>query len=280
MTNLEPIVVAASAPHTHTVIFLHGRGDTAENFHIVVRSSTDSQQKSLHANFPSIRWVFPVAEVSSLAAAPDEKWSQWFDIWDTRDFSIREELQAEGLKTSVCRIRALLHQEANLLHGNYDRIVLMGISQGAATAIHTLLNLNIRSQVMPNKPVAVKLGALVGFSCRMPFPGRSLAETRRVLGLEDSQQTEEVIRNTPVLLEHCVNDPVVFINDGRTLRDTLERFGAQVVWREYPTGGHWFNSPTGMDDAIAFLRHVLEPGLRLPITMTGSESYDIVMDIS
>ena len=34
-------------------------------------------------------------------------------------------------------------------------------------------------------------------------------------------------------------------------------FGANVTWKEYPDGGHWFNSPRGMDDVVAFLEEVL-----------------------
>uniref|UniRef100_A0A1Y1L1Q1 palmitoyl-protein hydrolase n=1 Tax=Photinus pyralis TaxID=7054 RepID=A0A1Y1L1Q1_PHOPY len=101
------------------------------------------------------------------------------------------------------------------------------------------------------------LAAFIGFSCRMPFPGRTLKETRAVLGLEDAPEDDEVIRKTPVLLEHCVDDPLVLVENGRVLRDTLRGFGAEVHWREYPDGGHWFNSPAGMDDAAEYLTHIL-----------------------
>lgn len=53
----------------------------------------------------------------------------------------------------------------------------------------------------------------------MPFPERSLTETRAVLGLEDVTQNDSVVRNTPVLLEHYVDDPLVLIGNGRILRD-------------------------------------------------------------
>jgi len=108
-----------------------------------------------------------------------EKMSQWFDIWDVRDFSNREGLQAEGLKDSVTRIRKIIHDEAKALgEEGYERIVLAGISQGGAVSVHTLLNLEL--------PPGRHLGALLGFSCRMLFSGRGLGETRGVLGLEDT----------------------------------------------------------------------------------------------
>ena len=182
-----------------------------------------------------------------------EKVPQWFDIRNVSDFSDHEELQAVGLRESVASIRRILANEATTLRGQWDRIILAGISQGAATSVHTLLNLDI-----PNEnggPVMRKLGAFLGFSCRLPFPGRSLSETQNVLALEGVPKNDEVLRNTPILLEHCVDDPLVLVANGKELRDTLRSFGARVTWKEYPNGGHWFNSPAGIDDAVDFLNH-------------------------
>jgi predicted esterase len=186
----------------------------------------------------------------------DQEVSQWFDIWDVTNFSDHEELQATGLRESVTSIRRELENEVAVLGGRWDRIVLGGISQGAATGVHTLLNLSLSPAVEGQQPR--RLGAFLGFSCRMPFPGKSLAETRSVLGLEGASEDDEVLRNTPMLLEHCVDDPLILIANGRGLRDTLRSFGSQVTWKEYPNGGHWFNSPAGMDDAVNFLKnHIL-----------------------
>lgn len=113
---------------------------------------------------------------------------------------------------------------------------------GGATGTHTLLNLDRR------------LGAFMGFSSRCPFGDRSLGEIRGLLGLDSVPGDDDVIRDTPVLLEHCVDDPLVKIDRGRALRDTLVGFGARVEWREYGSGGHWFKDPEGMDDVVAFLR--------------------------
>lgn len=241
---------------SHTVIFLHGRGDTAPHFSESLRYSTTSQGQTLGEALPSFRWVFPRAALEK-SVSPGFRHlnatSQWFDIWSVRNFADREELQAVGLGVSVSRIRDLIHREAGLLGGRYDRVVLMGISQGAATAVHTLINLDLAP--------GVGLAAFVGFSCRMPFPGRSLADTRAVLTLDHRVPDHAtVLETTPMLLEHCANDPLVLVANGRVLRDTLRGFGASVEWREYPNGGHWFHSPDGMDDVVAFLKTVLTEG--------------------
>lgn len=246
-----PLVVQPGYPHTHTVVFLHGRGDTALNFLKSLPYSRDSQDRSLAELYPSFRWVFPWAPVTRTALNGDLL-SQWFDIWNVNDFSDREELQAGGLKDSAGGIIKILVAEANALGGHWDRLVLMGISQGAATGIHAMLHLHHQ---------APRLGAFLGFSCRMPFVGRTLAEARKVLNpAAESDQNAELLKRTPMLLEHCIDDPLVLVENGRTLRDTLRGFGADVTWREYADGGHWFNSPQGIDDVVEFMNGAL--GLR------------------
>lgn len=219
--------------------------------------STDSKDRSLMDSFPSLRWVFPEAPLRSVAAFPLDRIHQWFDVWNVSDLMEREDLQAEGLRESVNAIRRLIHSEAVTLGGRYDRIVLAGISQGAATSVHTLLNLRVPSESSPRR-----LAALMTFSARMPFPGRNLTETRAVLGLDDIPSQSDgsdgdgdgdVLRNTPVLMEHCANDNIVPLKLGENLRETLRNFGMDVSWHDYPDGGHWFHSPNGIDDAVTFL---------------------------
>ena len=88
-----------------------------------------------------------------------------------------------------------------------------------------------------------------------------------------------MLRGTPVLLEHCVDDPTVLVEKGRGLRDTSRGFGSSVAWKEYPHGGHWFNSPAGIDDAVGFLNeHIL--GKTRPGVGETSASQDDAMDLS
>lgn len=253
--NIPFITAEPRAPHTHTVIFLHGRGDNARQFAASLAASRDSRGRTLADAFPSFRWVFPQAPRRELASAPGTAWPQWFDVWNVRDFADREDLQAPGLREVVPSLRRLLADEAGRLGGRWDRVVLAGISMGAATGVHVLFNLDIPPSA------GRRLAAFMGFCCRCPFAGRDLAGMRGVLGLPDAPGHDYVVRNTPVLLEHCVDDPLVLVENGRRMRETLRGFGAQVEWREYPRGGHWFQSPDGMDDAVAFLsKHVLGEG--------------------
>ena len=256
--DLQFITIEPSAPHSHTVIFLHGRGDTARTFAESLRYSQTSGSLSLFECFPSFRWVFPQSQLRDCVST-GEKRSQWFDIWNVTNFSEREQHQATGLKESVPGIQRILAREAALLGGRWDHVVLAGISQGAATGVHTLLNLSVPPAMQGQQPPR-RLGAFLGFSCRMPFPGRTLADTRSILFLNGAPKGNDnvLLQNTPILLEHCVDDPLVLVGNGRGLRDSLRGFGAQVTWKEYPNGGHWFNAPTGIDEAVEFLnQHVL-----------------------
>ncbi|KAI1375837.1 alpha/beta-hydrolase [Hypoxylon crocopeplum] len=260
--NIPFITIGPSEPHTHTIVFLHGRGDNARDFADSLTHSRDSHSRTLID-----------APTRKCASTPDT-WPQWFDVWDVRDFAANEDLQAVGLKEVVPAIRRILADEAALLGGCWDRVVLTGISMGGATAAHVLFNLDVAP------PAKERLAAFIGFSCRCPFAGRTLAGMRNVLGLEGGPDHDRVVQNTPVLLEHCTDDPLVLIQNGRGLRETLRGFGARVEWKEYPNGGHWFNSPTGMDDIVDFLnRHLREdisPGIpAISLHQASSDAMDL-----
>lgn len=275
-----PVIIPVQKAHSHTVIFLHGRGDDADSFSASLKYPHDSRNRTLYEAFPTFRWVFPKSDETLSFSAGGNKVSQWFDIWNVEDFSDREEIQTLGLKQSIEMMRKILVIEAGILGGRWDRIVLAGISQGAATAAHTLLNLTLPKQARDGTALPGGLAAFVGFSCRMPFPGRDLAETRKMLNLDDVPEDNQVIRKTPVLLEHCADDEVVPVEHGRVLRDTLQGFGAHVHWREYPTGGHWFHSPTGMDEATEYLTHVLGLGESSSSTQPKPGTGGGIMDLS
>ncbi|CAK7238672.1 MAG: hypothetical protein STHCBS139747_000090 [Sporothrix thermara] len=259
--ELKTVVIAPTAPHTHTVVFLHGRGGHANSFSRGLTLSRDSRKRNLYEAFPFFRWVFPQAPVRRLANGGFHL-PQWFDTWSPADFTEHEEIQIPGLQEVVPAIRQILASEAAQLGGCWDKVILAGISMGGATSAHTMFNLAIPPPPHESTIASKGLGALLTFSSRCPFAGRSLDEMRAVLCLPDTPDNAEVLQNTPMLLEHCVDDHLVPIDTGRALRDTMLRFGAQVTWKEYPHGGHWIHSPTGVDDVVAFFEKTLVQGDR------------------
>lgn len=187
-------------------------------------------------------------------------------MWTPRDFSEREELQAEGLREMVPLVRDLVRAEAERLGGRWDRVVLAGISMGAATSVHTLFNLDVLAAG------GGRLGALMAFCARCPFAGRGLGGMREVLGLEGVPRDDGVVRRTPVLLEHNADDPLVLVEKGRGLRDILREFGAQVEWKEYPRGMHWFKEDEGLDDVVEFLTRVVDGVRDVVVATPGGQS--------
>ncbi|KAI0161774.1 alpha/beta-hydrolase [Hypoxylon sp. FL1284] len=269
-------------PHTHTVVFLHGRGDSARAFAGALARWRGSCGRNPFQLFPSLRWVFPQAPVRALARAADTAaaWPQWFDVWDPADFAANEALQAHGLREAVPALRRLLDAEAARLGGRRDKVVLAGISMGGATAAHVLFHLDLDLDGAGDG-AGLPLAAFLGFACRCPFVGRDLAGMRAVLGLQQQGDNNDdgegrgkgisggildrALRGTPMLLEHCVDDATVPVAAGRQLTETLRAFGADVERREYPAGGHWFNAPTGLDDVREFLER------RLGVVAAGAD---------
>lgn len=126
-----------------------------------------------------------------------------------------------------------------------------------------------------------RLGASLGFSCRCPFAGKTLTGMRGVLGLAGVPPHDSVLRNTVMLLEHCVDDPLVLVESGRRLRVILGGvgFGAHVEWREYQDGGHWFKSPEGIDDPVAFLTKHLAGSNNAVATSTPTQASSVAMNL-
>ncbi len=64
----------------------------------------------------------------------------------------------------------------------------------------------------------------------------------------------------PVLLQHCADDFVVPVENGRDMKEWLEGKGMSVKWEEFEEGGHWLNEPRGMDGVVKFMRDVMNGG--------------------
>ncbi|KAI1374780.1 lysophospholipase II [Hypoxylon crocopeplum] len=237
-------------PHTHTVIFLHGRdsdGKTfASEFFESEASEPANELRTLLDLFPSIRWVVPTAPTLHSERFETEC-PQWFDMWSVEHPEERPELQQSGLQQSIEQILTIIKEEESLVARS--KIFLCGISQGFATAIATFL--------------AEKKGGfagLIGLSSWMACaPGtQELEKLQAIFGFGQALELDECpTGKTPVFLSHSVDDEVVPINNGRVLRDTITSNGFQVEWHEYEDGGHWVNEPQGVDDIVGFLKRCM-----------------------
>ncbi|KAK6071974.1 phospholipase/Carboxylesterase [Seiridium cupressi] len=236
--------------HTHTIIFLHGKGSTCEEFASELFESEASepqaqgQPQTLQDLFPTMRWVFPSAPLLQSKRFGCVE-SQWFDMWSVERPFEQVELQVEGLMTSISAVQAIIAEEENKMPR--DKIFLAGISQGFATAICAF--------VLGRQPLA----GLVGLCSWMPTGALEMIEPANKTFGDDRSLVE--LRSTPVFLGHSKDDNIVPFENGRALRDHLSYHGQVVDWHEYESGGHWINEPEGVDDIVSFLdRYMPEKG--------------------
>jgi len=259
-------VAPLSDSHSHTVILLHGRDSVASEFAEEFFESQATDDRTLPEIFPSIKWVFPASKMRNSARFETEM-SQWFDIWSVEEPSEKKELQINGLRESIEEILSVIRSETRVIPP--WRIILGGISQGCATAIHALFHGGIR------------LGGFVGLCGWLPFQddiaafstkctkSEALQHIRSILedGTSNGQAlpalsdlpgvTKESALNTPIFLSHSQDDEVVPIKSGTNLCNVLGNLGLDVTWKAYADGGHWINEPQGVDDIAGFLHQKL-----------------------
>ncbi|KAI0473089.1 Phospholipase/carboxylesterase [Xylariaceae sp. FL0804] len=243
-------------PHTHTIIFLHGRDSEASEFAEELfeseSSGPENQDRTLAALFPSIRWVFPSAGMiqSERFGTP---MSQWFDMWSVENPEERKEIQQQGLRNSISALTGLINEELALVPR--EKIFLAGISQGFATALAAFL---ANGQV---------LAGLIGFCSWLPMAstvediiqarGSNMFTALRQLYADPGAnvpEQDQAFSKVPFLIEHSRDDDIVPLENGKRMKTAMEALGFKVDWHEYSEGGHWVNEPAGVDDLVSFIR--------------------------
>jgi predicted esterase len=265
-------MIEPSSEHTHTAIMLHGRGSNGPEFAEELAETAAPGQKSLMERFPSWRWVFPSSQ-ELWSTAFEEMLPAWFEAHSLTDTTTREDLQIGGIRQSVAHIQSILTREVARLGGETDKVAIMGISQGGAIGMWTLLCQGDLDR---------RFGAFVGSSTWLPFA----ANIQRLLGkgndpeaakvtpetsssdtfvenmmsawsrLSATQQSDMPLLSTPVFLGHGADDAVVDVDLGRQAHHVLGHVGFQTEWKEYSGAeleGHWLKTPEQIDDIAAFL---------------------------
>lgn len=225
-----------TSKHTHTIIFLHGRDSTAKEFAPELLESEDSYSRTLSQALPNVRWVFPTAPIIN-SARFEQNMSQWFDMHTTEDPHYGELEQNPTQAIDI--IYHVLAKEAVLV-GGFHNIILAGISQGAAVAIHALLKQQHT------------LGAFLGLNTWLPNPP-AIAHA--------GKKWPEAVK-TPVMLAHTRDDPVINVKHGEELKAHLRALDMDVEWHDYWTNdaktAHWIHEPEGVDDIVAFVESICQ----------------------
>lgn len=251
-----------SYKHTHTVLFLHGRDSTNEEFAnelfeseaSVGRCSVKQELRTLPALFPTIKWVFPAAPLLR-SERFGSVMSQWFDIWSVENPEERHELQMPGLKQSITQVLKVIQGEEALVPR--QNIFLAGISQGFATALATFFADGHGFAGLIGLCGWIPCASLVDLIPVSESEETVLRKLRAIFATEismDSAAVPESLKSTPIFLGHALDDEVVPIDNGKRMRDVLaERLQLTVDFHEYPEGGHWLNEPQGVDDLVEFI---------------------------
>lgn len=193
------VLSPASAPHTASVIWLHGLGADGSDFVPLV-------PELRLPGVPGIRFVFPHAPVRPVTLNNGLPMRAWYDI---RALSADGREDDVGIREAELGIVRLIRAERD--SGiPAERIVLAGFSQGGAVALHAALR----------HPEA--LGGVLALSTYLTL--------RASLAVE----AHEANRATPILMCHGAYDGVVTIEFGRGSRDALNALGYDVTWKEYP----------------------------------------------
>ncbi|KAJ4421734.1 hypothetical protein N0V82_003578 [Gnomoniopsis sp. IMI 355080] len=286
----QPLVVQPASAHTHSIILLHGRGSNAERFGVELLAAKSSANKTLAEHFPSARFIFPTAKKRRSTVLKRVPINQWFDNFSLEDPSERQHLQYDGLKETTEFVTKLVTQEADVV--GLQRVIIGGLSQGCAAALHILLNFEGQ----------VAMAGFIGMSGWLPFretldpsvihtenddggnddifgsdddaedpfeqggvETRPLPELQRIAAntardiasLPPLSAAQPVtFPETPVFLGHGRNDEKVSVELGRQARQALEALGCKVCWRDYDEG-HWYKVPEEIDDIVEFLQDII-----------------------
>ncbi|KAH7386744.1 Alpha/Beta hydrolase protein [Phaeosphaeria sp. MPI-PUGE-AT-0046c] len=108
--------IPPTLPHTHTIIFLHGRGSSATTFASELFESQDGHGGFFTSIFPAVKWICPCAP-TSWAASEQESIPQWFDIASVQRPWEEAEMQHEGLEESAKSVAQVIEREAGEVGG-------------------------------------------------------------------------------------------------------------------------------------------------------------------
>ena len=189
---------AGPAPADASVIWMHGLGADARDFHSL------PPQLGLPAEL-RVRFVFPNAPRIPVTINGGLIMRAWYDVYG---FDARDQ-DEKRIRQSAGRIDELVAREAERGVPS-RRVVLAGFSQGVAMTL---------------------FGGL-----RHPRPLAGLRCLSAFLPLPDTLEAEASAanRSVPVFQAHGTADPLVPADLGRGSRDLLSAAGYTVDYHEYP----------------------------------------------
>ncbi|XP_049777857.1 acyl-protein thioesterase 1 [Schistocerca cancellata] len=215
----SPVIIAATAKHTATVIFLHGLGDTGHGW-----ASGMGAIRSSH-----VKVICPTAPTMPVTLNGGFRMPSWFDL---RTLDANGPEDEEGIKRATELVHGMIEQEVKAGIPS-NRIVLGGFSQGGALALYSALKFP--------KPLA----GVIALSCWLPlhkqFPAAAVAN-----------------KDIPYIQCHGDCDPIVPYKWGQMTASLLKQFLRQIEFKTYRGMMH-SSSDEEILDLKAFLEKVIPP---------------------
>jgi predicted esterase len=233
-------IINPTSPHTHTAILLHGRGSNGPEFaEELIEDTKLPDDPTLPQIFPSWRFVFSSSR-ELWSTVFEEDIPAWFEAHSLTDITSRQELQEPGIREAVGYLDSVLDDEIERLGGDAQKVVLGGISQGAAVGMWTLLCGGERGKLggffgaSTWLPCAGSIGEYVRGGDRESSSGRDFVQSKmsRLRHLVAQPRGVRGLLDTPVFLGHGVDDGTVDVELGRQARKVLEEIGMEVEWKE------------------------------------------------
>lgn len=206
-----------------SIIWLHGLGADGYDFEGVVPMLDLPPDAAL-------RFVFPHAPVQPVTLNGGMEMASWFDIYGIGPDHPQD---ADGVRASAARVEGLIQRERERGVSS-ERIVLAGFSQGGAVVLHA----GLRS----DEPLA----GILALSTWLP-----LADS-----LEHELRPQR--RQTPILMLHGEQDPVVPLHLAERSRQCLQDAGCNIDFltfgmehaisaEELQVIGRWMRQRLGLD---------------------------------
>jgi len=222
-TILDCVQIEPPGEAVASVVWLHGLGADGHDFEPIVP----------HLGLPldhGVRFVFPHAPRMPVTINNGMVMRAWYDI---AEVDLRRHEDLEGIRRSARQVEVLLQRERERGIAA-DRTVLAGFSQGGAVALFAGLR--------HEHPLA----GICALSCYLPG--------------EDSLDGEAAAANgrTPVFAAHGRFDPIVPLQRGEAMAESLRGRGHDLEWRVYPMAhqvcaeeidalGEWLNRVLATD---------------------------------
>lgn len=282
---VPPLFIPSKEQHTHTVIFIHGRGGEAQEMLQIIFNLKTSDNEVLPSLFPNIRWVFPSGQTLPHPVTGKNRIT-WFGGPEDGPYTknnpptYNEKNTADSLKV----LTQLLHNELTLLNGNRENLLIAGFGQGMAIALLEMLVFSHNDSQGAMQPY----GGFIGISGFLPGADAALqlaedikadtalSEDERVNKIRtmiphmltepfhafDVKPSDEVagdLAATPTLIMHGWNDRLISTDLGKDAVLCLMELGVNVECVEFTgknANGHEFNSEA-LESFVDFLRKFL-----------------------